>query len=156
MAETGHNTLNYEQQGGSVWYIGGELQFASGATMTVAGTQASAITSLTDSTGAASNDSTLADGLTVTALTDNSAGATADGTIEAMANPTDSPATADALRDDIVANLLPSIRNNFKDVATKINTIVTDISTNNDNISDLAVKVNAILAALRGVGIVAP
>lgn len=60
----------------------------------------------------------------IVALTDNSAG-TANNTIEAMANPTDSPATADALRDDIVANLLPAIRNNFADVAAKINSIRT-------------------------------
>lgn len=60
----------------------------------------------------------------IVALTDSSAG-TANNTIEAMANPTDSPATADALRDDIVANLLPAIRNNFADVAAKINSIRT-------------------------------
>lgn len=61
---------------------------------------------------------------TITALTDNSAG-TANNTIEAMANPTDSPATADALRDDLVANLLPAVRNNFADLAAKVNEIRT-------------------------------
>lgn len=61
---------------------------------------------------------------TITALTDNSAG-TANNTIEAMANPTDGPATADALRDDIVAVLLPAIRNNVADLAAKINEIRT-------------------------------
>jgi hypothetical protein len=61
---------------------------------------------------------------TITALTDNSAG-TANNTIQAMADPTDTPATADALRDDIVANLLPAIRNNFADLAAKVNEIRT-------------------------------
>lgn len=59
----------------------------------------------------------------ITALTDDSAG-TANNTIAAMPNPTDTPASADALRDDIVANLLPAIRNNFADVAAKVNEIL--------------------------------
>ena len=46
-----YQTLNYSQQGGKVWVIGGELQFAAGSKITNAGTQASAITALTDSTG---------------------------------------------------------------------------------------------------------
>jgi hypothetical protein len=58
------------------------------------------------------------------ALTDNSAGS-ADNTIQAMASPTDSPASADALRDDISANLMPAIRNNFADLAAKVNAIRT-------------------------------
>lgn len=55
-------------------------------------------------------------------LTDNTTG-TADGTLAALPNPTDSPATADALRDDIVANLLPPIRNNFADLTAQLNTL---------------------------------
>lgn len=62
-------------------------------------------------------------GAALAALTDSSAGAAVDGTIEAMANPTDSPATADALRDDIVANLLPAIRNNFKELTNRLNAV---------------------------------
>lgn len=61
---------------------------------------------------------------TVAALVDNSAG-TANGTVEAMADPTDTPATADALRDDLVAVLLPAIRNNVAECVTKINEIRT-------------------------------
>jgi hypothetical protein len=64
----------------------------------------------------------------ISALTDNSAGS-ADNTIAAMPNPTDTPASADALRDDIVANLLPPIRNNFADVASQINDIRTVLRT---------------------------
>lgn len=59
---------------------------------------------------------------------------TANGAMVAVPNPTDTPATADALRDDLVANVLPVI---------------------NDDLADLQAKVNGILAALRGVGIIA-
>lgn len=59
---------------------------------------------------------------TVVALTDNTTGA-ADSTLQAIPNPTDSPATADALRDDIVANVLPAIRNDLADLAAKVNEI---------------------------------
>jgi len=61
----------------------------------------------------------------VGALTFTAVAGTANTTLEAMADPTDTPANADALRDDIVANLLPKIRNNFADVATQINAIRT-------------------------------
>ena len=61
---------------------------------------------------------------TVAALVDNSAG-TANDTIEAIPNPTDTPATADALRDDLVAVHWPALRNNFADLAAKINAIRT-------------------------------
>jgi hypothetical protein len=61
-------------------------------------------------------------GTSVAALTDNSAG-TANTTIQAVPDPTDTPASADALRDDIVANLLPAIRNNFADLAAAVNAL---------------------------------
>lgn len=66
----------------------------------------------------------MAPAATITALTDNSAG-TANNTIQAMPDPTNSPADADALRDDLVATLLPAIRNNVADLAAKINEIRT-------------------------------
>lgn len=56
------------------------------------------------------------------ALTDNSAG-TANRTIQAMPDPADAPGTADVLRDDIVANLLPAIRNNVADLADFCNDV---------------------------------
>lgn len=59
---------------------------------------------------------------TVTELTDNTGGTT-DSTLQAIPDPTDSPASADALRDDIVANVLPAIRNNLADLAAKLNAI---------------------------------
>ena len=103
------NVSNYNDQGGAVTVIGGELRIEAAGKITAAGTQASAIT----------------------ALTDNSAG-TADNTIAALPDPTDTPATADILRDDLVATLYPALRN---------------------NIADLTAKVNAIIAALQGAGI---
>jgi predicted RecA/RadA family phage recombinase len=56
-------------------------------------------------------------------LTDNSAG-TANNATQALPDPTDTPASADALRDDLVATLLPALRNNFADVTAKINAIL--------------------------------
>jgi hypothetical protein len=44
------------------------------------------------------------------AVTDNTAG-TASRTWAALPDPTDTPASADALRDDLVANVLPVLRN---------------------------------------------
>jgi len=62
----------------------------------------------------------------VGALVDNTTGV-ADNTLAAIPNPADAPATADALRDDIVANDLPAIRNNFADLAAQINAIRTSL-----------------------------
>lgn len=58
------------------------------------------------------------------ALTNSTAG-TYDGTLAALADLTDSPASADALRDDIVNNLLPVLRNNFTDIHTLLDAIRT-------------------------------
>lgn len=55
---------------------------------------------------------------------------TANDAMVAVPNPTDTPASADALRDDLVANVITIINANF---------------------ADLQAKVNAILAANRGV-----
>jgi hypothetical protein len=62
-------------------------------------------------------------GAAVGALTDNTAGAAANTTLEAIPSPADTPASADALRDDLVANALPAIRNNFADLAAAINAL---------------------------------
>jgi len=58
----------------------------------------------------------------IAALTDNTTG-TANTTLQAIPDPADTPATADALRDDIVANILGPIRNNFADLAAAINAL---------------------------------
>ncbi len=54
----------------------------------------------------------------------DSAGA-ANDTVQALTTPADAPASADALRDDLVANLIPELRNNYADLAAKINALRT-------------------------------
>lgn len=61
----------------------------------------------------------------VGALTYTAVAGTANTTLQACPDPTNAPADADALRDDIVATLLPPIRNNFADLAAQINAIRT-------------------------------
>jgi len=56
------------------------------------------------------------------ALTD-STGGTPGATIVALTDPTDSPATADALRDDLVTNLLPELRNNLASLTQRTNAL---------------------------------
>lgn len=58
------------------------------------------------------------------ALTFTAVAGTANTTLEAIPDPADTPADADALREDIVTNVLPAIRNNFADLATAINTLI--------------------------------
>lgn len=57
------------------------------------------------------------------ALTFNLVVGTANSALQALPDPTDTPATADALRDDLVATLYPALRNNFADVGTQIEAI---------------------------------
>jgi hypothetical protein len=59
----------------------------------------------------------------IAALVDNTAGV-ADGTLQAIPDPADTPASADALRDDITNNVLPAIRNDLADIAAKVNALV--------------------------------
>lgn len=44
-------------------------------------------------------------------------------TMVALPDPADAPATADALRDDLVANLLPALRDNLALLTAQLNTI---------------------------------
>lgn len=60
------------------------------------------------------------------ALTDNTGG-TANTTLQALTDPADTPADADALRDDLVANMIPEIRNNFADLAAQMNAFRTSL-----------------------------
>jgi hypothetical protein len=61
-------------------------------------------------------------GTSVAALVDNTGG-TANDTLQALPDPADAPATADALRDDLVANLIPALRNDLADLAAKVNAL---------------------------------
>ena len=63
---------------------------------------------------------------TAQTLTDNSGG-TADTTVQALTDPADAPATADVLRDDLVANLIPELRNNIADLTAQINKLKVDL-----------------------------
>lgn len=55
-------------------------------------------------------------------LTDETGGtASTSATLEAIADPANAPASADALRDDLVANVLPEIRNALATLANHIN-----------------------------------
>ena len=82
---------------------------------------------------------------TAVALTDNSAGA-ANTTIQAIPDPTDGPATADILRDDLVAVHWPALRNNFADLAASDNAIIVDLA-------DLKALVNSIIDDLQAYGL---
>lgn len=64
---------------------------------------------------------------TASVLTDNSGG-TANTTVQALTNPADAPLTADALRDDLVANLIPELRNNIADLTAQINALIIDLA----------------------------
>ncbi len=61
------------------------------------------------------------------ALTDSSSG-TDDGTIEALPNPTDAPASADALREDLVAVHWPILRNWAASFSARINSLAAGMS----------------------------
>jgi hypothetical protein len=67
---------------------------------------------------------TVAQEADIGALTDNTGG-TANTTLQALTDPADLPLTADALRDDLVANLIPELRNNYADLAAQVNAIRT-------------------------------
>src|SRR3990172_2007032 len=55
-----------------------------------------------------------------------SAGGTGDTAMVAVADPADAPATADALRDDLVANVLPTIRDDLDDLRVQLNALKVD------------------------------
>lgn len=67
----------------------------------------------------------------VVALTDNVGGSTS-GTLAAIPDPADSPATADALRDDLVANTIPKIRDAISGLAAKVNLFRTNMRTSGE------------------------
>jgi hypothetical protein len=62
---------------------------------------------------------------TAAALTDNVAGGVGT-TLAAIPDPGDAPATVDALRDDIVTNVLPKIRDALSSLADQVNKARTD------------------------------
>lgn len=59
----------------------------------------------------------------IVALTDNSGGVASD-TLAVITMPADTPASADALRDDLVANALPAIKNAVASLSAKVDAIL--------------------------------
>lgn len=107
------------------WSIG-TATASNNATLT--GTEANIIASTSTTQAVAGVYSIAAAAMnSITALTDNSGG-TANNTITAMADPADTPASADALRDDLVANFCLNVRNNIADLAAKINELITALT----------------------------
>ena len=60
-------------------------------------------------------------------VTDNGGGTGGGDTIAVITDPADTPASADALRDDLVANSLPEIRDAISTLADKMNSILTKL-----------------------------
>lgn len=85
----GENTLNFHEQGGERWVVGGELNIPAGGKITPDGGTQPTIAALTDSTGGTANDTLAAVGATDT------------------------------------TNQAAAINNNFADVGAKINAILT-------------------------------
>ena len=66
----------------------------------------------------------VAQGVAIANLTDDGGGAASD-TIAAITDPVNIPLTADALRDDLVANTLPPLRNSISSLRAKVNSVLT-------------------------------
>ncbi|KKK90971.1 hypothetical protein LCGC14_2717670, partial [marine sediment metagenome] len=64
----------------------------------------------------------VAQGVDYGAITDN-IGGTINNTLDAIPDPADAPADADVLRDDLVANTLPEIRDALSTLAARIDDI---------------------------------
>lgn len=63
------------------------------------------------------------------ALLTDSTGGSANDTLATLSTLTDSPATADALRDEVVTLWLPEIENNLADLAAKVNVLLAGVGT---------------------------
>jgi len=77
----------------------------------------------------------------VVALTDDITGDAADDTLADIPDPADTPASADALRDDFTANIMPIIRQNMIDMAAKTGEVI-------DAQDDLADAVDSLIQTL--------
>lgn len=142
-----YETKVYKKQGGDELVVesggvitikdGGTLNVESGGIVEAGGTQASAITSLTDnSTGTATN--TIAAATNTDALTDSTTGTPANELVDAGGSYTQA-----------------NINNNFASIAAELTTQRALNTVLINAIASLAAKDNAVLAALRGVGLIA-
>lgn len=81
------------------------------------------------------------------ALTDGSGGTSGDGTVGAIStditDPADSPADADALRDDLVANTIPSVEQRLAECRDAVATLAAYCTSLEDKVNDLLTKLRA-------------
>ncbi len=117
------------------------LAFSDGTTWIIQGKAATDPSDLSGTTGGS--------GIVVKTVTKP----TALGAIS-VTDPADTPATADALRDDLVANAILEIRGHLGDHKTAIDTLeATSIGEIRDCVEGIKVKINGILAAMRASGL---
>ncbi|HYD79839.1 MAG TPA: capsid cement protein [Paucimonas sp.] len=134
----------------------GEVILNGAAPSTAEGPQA-AITSLTDNTGGTANDTLTALG-GLTTLTDNTGlSGSHDDTLAATSVPADitggdSPTEAEH---NAALAVMRVMAQNSSDIAQKVIEAVADIEDCRNNFADVAAKLNAILTALRNAGIIA-
>ena len=126
--------IRHQQDGNTLTVAsGGVIDVLSGGKILAGGTQASAITALTDSTGGSADD-TLAAVTPNSALTDNTGGSAST----TLASISDAP----------TANALASLAARNAEVRTALTAVRNDLA-------DLGAKVNALIAAVHGAGITA-
>lgn len=102
--------------GNVIWGEGGNLQFGT-ATGTKFGTATTQLFAFW-------NAAPIAQPADTVAFTDNVVG-TVSRTLDAIPNPADTPVTADSLRDDLVANTIPQIRDAISSLADGFNDLRT-------------------------------
>jgi len=73
---------------------------------------------------AVSEDGRLTLNLLTAKKVQDSSGGTASDTLAEVVDPADAPATADALREDLVDNVLPALRNALATLAARLNSIL--------------------------------
>lgn len=121
------------------------------------GSQQTAITSLTDNTGGTANNTLTALG-GLTTLTDSTGlSGTHDDTLAATTVPDDltggeSPTEAEH---NAALTVMRVMAQNTSDVAQKMIEVVADVEDCRNNFADVAAKIEEILDALRGAGIIA-
>lgn len=111
-------------------------------------------TTLTDNTGGSVTNATLADGLTAVAVAGTLTGTT-DGTVVDCAataagcagGATPSATNVDTAVAAALAPLVTSVNLQLKEIVTMVNTIITDLGTQNSNDAKIAELANALLAA---------
>ena len=122
--------------------------------------QAAVVAALTDNSGGAAADGTIAVVTAPTALTDNGGG-TADGTVQAQATfaasaPWNGSSVYPSAADEAAITAIAlAARNNFKELTTRQGENRAAIVALTDAVKELAAKQNAVIAALKAAGLMA-